>query len=34
MYLKSEEEMRAAFPQFEEAIARTGEIAKRCNVDV
>ena len=33
MYLKSEEEMRAAFPQFEEAIARTGEIAKRCNVE-
>ncbi len=33
MYLKSEEEMHAAFPQFEEAIARTGEIAKRCNVE-
>ena len=33
MYLKSEEEMRVAFPQFEEAIARTGEIAKRCNVE-
>ena len=33
MYLKSEEEMRAAFPQFGEAIARTGEIAKRCNVE-
>ena len=33
MYLKSEEEMRAAFPQFEEAIARTGEIAKRCSVE-
>ena len=33
MYLKSEEEMRAAFPQFEEAIACTGEIAKRCNVE-
>ena len=33
MYLKSEEEMRAAFPLFEEAIARTGEIAKRCNVE-
>ena len=33
MYLKSEEEMRTAFPQFEEAIARTGEIAKRCNVE-
>ena len=33
MYLKSEAEMRAAFPQFEEAIARTGEIAKRCNVE-
>ena len=33
MYLKSEEEMRATFPQFEEAIARTGEIAKRCKVE-
>ena len=33
MYLKSEDEMRAVFPQLEDAIARTGEIARRCNVD-
>ena len=33
MYLKSEEEMKAVFPAFTEAIERTGEIAKRCQVD-
>ncbi len=32
LYLKSEQEMRAVFPQLEDAIERTGEIAKRCNV--
>ena len=33
LYVKSEEEMRAAFPNFAESIARTEEIAKRCHVD-
>ncbi|MGI6238910.1 MAG: DNA polymerase III subunit alpha [Christensenellales bacterium] len=33
LYVKSEEEMRAIFPNFEDAIARTGEIAKRCHVE-
>ncbi|MBO4692963.1 MAG: DNA polymerase III subunit alpha [Clostridia bacterium] len=31
-YLKSEEEMRAAFPDCPEAIDNTGNIAERCNV--
>jgi len=33
MYLKSEEEMRAVFPQLSDAIERTAEIAQRCKVD-
>ncbi|MCQ2437263.1 MAG: DNA polymerase III subunit alpha [Clostridia bacterium] len=33
LYVKSEEEMQALFPNFPDAIARTGEIAARCNVD-
>ena len=33
LYLKSEEEMRAVFPNFIEAIERTEEIAQRCQVD-
>lgn len=32
-YLKSEEEMRALFPQVPEAIDNTGKIAERCNYD-
>lgn len=31
-YVKSEEEMRARFPSLSDAIERTSEIAKRCNV--
>ncbi len=33
MYVKSEEEMRAAFPNFSDAIERTEQIARRCNVE-
>ncbi len=33
LYVKSEQEMRAAFPNFAESIERTEEIAKRCRVD-
>ena len=33
MYVKSEEEMRALFPNFADAIERTEEIARRCNVE-
>ncbi len=32
-YIKSEEEMSALFPNYPEAIANTGIIAARCNVD-
>ena len=33
LYVKSEGEMRQLFPNFEDAIERTEEIAKRCKVD-
>ncbi len=33
LYVKSEDEMRTLFPNFQDAIARTEEIAKRCQVD-
>ena len=33
LYVKSEAEMRAAFPNFDDAIERTEEIARRCQVD-
>lgn len=33
LYVKSEEEMRALFPNFTDAIERTEEIAKRCQVE-
>ena len=33
MYVKSEAEMRALFPNFSDAIERTEEIARRCRVD-
>lgn len=33
MYVKSEEEMRAVFPNFADAIERTEQIARRCNVE-
>ena len=33
MYVKSEEEMRALFPNFQDAYDRTEEIAQRCQVD-
>ena len=33
LYLKSEEEMLAVFPNFREAIERTEEIAQRCHVE-
>ena len=33
LYVKSEEEMRAVFPNFREAIERTEEIAQRCHVE-
>ena len=33
MYVKSEDEMRAVFPNFGDAIDRTEEIARRCRVD-
>ncbi len=32
-YLKTEDEMRAAFPNMEEAISNTQKIADRCNVE-
>ena len=32
-YLKTEDEMRAAFPNLEEAISNTQKIADRCNVE-
>lgn len=33
LYVKSESEMRAAFPHFADAIERTETIARRCHVD-
>lgn len=33
LYVKSEQEMREVFPEYEQAIARTQEIAHRCQVD-
>ena len=33
LYVKSEAEMRQAFPNFPDAIERTEEIARRCHVD-
>ncbi len=33
MYVKSEDEMRARFPNFGDAIERTEAIARRCNVE-
>ena len=33
LYVKSEDEMRAAFPNFADAIERTEEIAQRCQVE-
>ncbi len=33
LYVKSEEEMLAAFPNFRDAVERTAEVAKRCNVE-
>ena len=33
MYIKSEEEMLRAFPEFQDALDRTHEIAMRCHVD-
>ncbi|MBQ6716167.1 MAG: DNA polymerase III subunit alpha, partial [Clostridia bacterium] len=33
MYIKSEDEIRALFPDFDDAIQRTEEIAQRCHVD-
>ena len=33
LYVKSEAEMRAAFPNFSDAIERTEEIAQRCHVE-
>ena len=33
LYVKSEEEMRALFPELGEAVGRTEEIAKRCRVE-
>ena len=33
MYVKGEDEMRALFPNFPDAIERTEEIARRCQVD-
>src|SRR4051812_20589670 len=33
-YLKTDAEMRAVFPDFADAIARTTQIAARCNVDL
>ncbi|MBE5806837.1 MAG: DNA polymerase III subunit alpha [Clostridiales bacterium] len=32
LYVKSEDEMRALFPNFPDAVTRTEEIARRCNV--
>ena len=34
LYVKSEEEMQALFPQHPEALARTGDIARRCHVEI
>ncbi|MDD5748303.1 MAG: DNA polymerase III subunit alpha [Actinomycetota bacterium] len=34
LYLKSQEEMDALFPDFPEAISETAEIARRCNVEI
>jgi DNA polymerase-3 subunit alpha len=33
-YLKSEEQMRAAFPDYPEAVSNTVEVAERCNVHI
>lgn len=33
LYVKSEEEMLAVFPEYQEALDRTEEIAKRCHVE-
>ena len=33
LYVKSEAEMREAFPNFPDAVERTEEIARRCNVE-
>ena len=33
LYVKSEEEMRRLFPHLGDAVERTAQIAKRCNVD-
>ena len=33
LYVKSEEEMLALFPQYREAVERTEEVAKRCRVE-
>ncbi len=33
MYIKSEDEIRALFPDFDDAIQRTEEIARRCHVE-
>ena len=33
-YLKSDEEMRAAFPDHSAALARSGEIAERCRLEI
>ena len=33
LYVKSEQEMRALFAQWPEAVARTEEVARRCHVD-
>ncbi|MBQ3080278.1 MAG: PHP domain-containing protein, partial [Clostridia bacterium] len=33
MYIKSEEEIRSLFPDFDDAINRTEEIAQRCHVE-
>ncbi|MBQ3132131.1 MAG: DNA polymerase III subunit alpha [Clostridia bacterium] len=33
-YLKSEDEMRLALPQYSEAIANTAEIVDKCNVEI
>jgi DNA polymerase-3 subunit alpha len=33
-FLKSEEEMRAAFPDHPEAVTNTMEVAERCNVEI
>ena len=33
LYVKSEQEMLALFPQWQDAVARTEEVAKRCQVE-